>query len=58
MNGVPAEMLRFPNTPHVGSILGPIGHRRAENEALLDWMNRWVLGVASADEKELAAAPA
>jgi hypothetical protein len=51
-------MLRFPNTPHVGSILGPIGHRRAENEALLDWMNRWVLGVASADEKELAAAPA
>ena len=58
VNGVPAEMLRFPNTPHVGSIVGPIGHRRAENEALLDWMNRWVLGVASAGEKELAAAPA
>jgi dipeptidyl aminopeptidase/acylaminoacyl peptidase len=58
VRGVPAEMLRFPNTPHVGSILGPIGHRRTENEALLDWMNRYVLGVASADEKELAAAPA
>lgn len=58
VNGVPAEMLRFPNTPHVGSILGPIGHRRAENDALLEWMNRYVLGVASPDEKELAAAPA
>ena len=58
VNGVPAEMLRFPNTPHVGSIMGPIGHRRAENEALLDWMNRWVLGVPTAGEKEPAAAPA
>jgi dipeptidyl aminopeptidase/acylaminoacyl peptidase len=45
--GVPAEMLRFPNTPHIGSIMGPIGHRRAQNEALLDWMNRYVLADAS-----------
>ena len=59
VNGVPAEMLRFPNTPHVGSILGPIGHRRAQNDALLDWMNRHVLGVAAeADEKEAVGAPA
>jgi dipeptidyl aminopeptidase/acylaminoacyl peptidase len=58
VNGVPAEMLRFPGTPHVGSIMGPIGHRRAENDALLDWMNRYVLGVESAGEKELAATPA
>ena len=43
VNGIPAEMLRFPNTPHVGSMIGPIGHRRAQNEALLDWMNRHVL---------------
>jgi dipeptidyl aminopeptidase/acylaminoacyl peptidase len=43
VNGVPAEMLRFPNTPHIGSLIGPIGHRRAQNEALLDWMNRYVL---------------
>ena len=48
VNGVPAEMLRFPGTPHVGSILGPIGHRRAQNDALLDWMNRYVLGDAAA----------
>jgi dipeptidyl aminopeptidase/acylaminoacyl peptidase len=59
VKGVPAEMLRFPNTPHGGSILGPLTHRRAQNEALLDWMNRHVLGAAAgADEKELAAAQA
>lgn len=59
VNGVPAEMLRFPNTPHVGSILGPIGHRRAQNEALLDWMNRHVLGAATGTaEQQEAAAPA
>jgi dipeptidyl aminopeptidase/acylaminoacyl peptidase len=59
VNGVPAEMLRFPNTPHGGSILGPISHRRAQNEALLDWMNRYVLGAVTGDgEKQLAAAPA
>jgi dipeptidyl aminopeptidase/acylaminoacyl peptidase len=58
VNGVPAEMLRFPNTSHSGSARGPIGHRRAQNEALLDWMNRYVLGVtAETEEKEAAAVP-
>jgi dipeptidyl aminopeptidase/acylaminoacyl peptidase len=59
VNGVPAEMLRFPNTPHGGSVRGPIGHRRAQNEALLDWMGRYVRGAAAeVDTKEAAAAPA
>jgi len=59
VNGVPAEMLRFPNTSHGGSSRGPIGHRRAQNEALLDWMNLYVLGVAApTEEKEEAAVPA
>jgi dipeptidyl aminopeptidase/acylaminoacyl peptidase len=59
VNGVPAEMLRFPNTSHGGSIVGPIGHRRAQNEALLDWMNRYVLGTpAEADEREIEKAGA
>lgn len=54
VNGVPAEMLRFPNTPHAGSVLGPITHRRTQNEALLEWMNRHVLGVAAqTEEKQL-----
>jgi dipeptidyl aminopeptidase/acylaminoacyl peptidase len=57
VNGVPAEMLRFPNTPHSGSVIGPIGHRRAQNEALLDWLNRYVLDAAveSAEEQTVAA---
>ena len=59
LNGIPAEMLRFPNTPHGGSIIGPIGHRRAQNEALLDWMNRHVLGeVTETAERQVAATPA
>lgn len=59
VNGVPAEMLRFPNTPHGGSILGPITHRRAQNDALLDWMNHHVLGASTrTGEQELAATPA
>lgn len=42
--GVPAEMLRFPGSSHGGSVIGPVGHRRAQNDALLDWMSRYVLG--------------
>jgi dipeptidyl aminopeptidase/acylaminoacyl peptidase len=56
VNGVPAEMLRFPGTPHGGSVIGPIGHRRAQNEALIDWMNRWVLGVETGTRDTAAAA--
>lgn len=55
VNGVPAEMLRFPGTPHSGSVFGPIGHRRAQNEALLDWMNRYVLEAAKDEEQAVAA---
>lgn len=42
-NGCIAEMLRLPESPHDGSIWGPPDLRRAQNEALLDWMNRHVL---------------
>jgi dipeptidyl aminopeptidase/acylaminoacyl peptidase len=59
VNGVPAEMLRFPNTSHGGSVRGPIGHRRAQNEALLDWMKRYVLGAPTqTGDRQAAAAPA
>jgi hypothetical protein len=51
-------MLRFPNTSHAGSVRGPIGHRRAQNEALLDWMGRYVLGAAAREEEQAVAAPA
>ncbi len=43
-NGCTVEMLRMPGADHTASILGPPVYRRAQNEALLDWMNRYVLG--------------
>jgi dipeptidyl aminopeptidase/acylaminoacyl peptidase len=43
-SGCTVEMLRLPHSPHVGSIEGPLPIRRAQNEALLGWMNRYVLG--------------
>lgn len=42
VQGVTAEILRFPGSSHGGSTLGPVTHRRAQNDALLDWMNRYV----------------
>lgn len=42
-NGCVVEMLRIPNSSHTGTIMGAIPARRAQNEALLDWMNRYVL---------------
>lgn len=41
-NGCVAEMLRLPGSSHVGSIHGPIPVRKAQNEALLDWVERYV----------------
>ncbi len=43
-NGCTVEMLRLPDSPHMGSITGPVYIRRAQNLALLEWMNRYVLG--------------
>ena len=45
-NGVTVEMLRFPGTGHGGSMFGPPSHRHAQNEALLDWMTRFVLSTS------------
>lgn len=43
-NGCVVEMLRIPKSPHTGAIRGSIQARRAQNEALLDWMNRYLQG--------------
>ncbi|MBI9046202.1 MAG: S9 family peptidase [Anaerolineaceae bacterium] len=51
-NGCVVEMVRFPNSPHAGSIVGEIPVKKAQNDALLDWMNRYVLGIS---EEEKAA---
>ena len=41
-NGCVVEMLRIPAESHVASITGPIRVQKAQNEALLDWMRRYV----------------
>jgi dipeptidyl aminopeptidase/acylaminoacyl peptidase len=47
-SGCVVEMLRLPNSPHDGSIMGSPVIRRAQNDALLDWMKRYVLGTLRA----------
>ncbi|MGQ0602318.1 MAG: S9 family peptidase, partial [Anaerolineales bacterium] len=42
--GCETEMLRFPNSSHSASINGAPPIRRAQNEALLNWMNSHLLG--------------
>ncbi len=48
-NGCIVEMLRLPGAAHAGTIDGDPVNRRVHNEALLDWMNRYVLGMDSAN---------
>lgn len=43
-NGCIAEMLRLPESPHAGAVVGKPSLRRAQNDALLQWMDRHVLG--------------
>jgi dipeptidyl aminopeptidase/acylaminoacyl peptidase len=52
-NGCTVEMMRFPASPHIGSIAGALSVRREQNDALLDWMNRYVLGIVR-EEKPAA----
>ena len=53
-NGCVAEMLRLPNSSHTGAILGQVPVRTAQNEALIEWMRRYVLP----GKTEAAAEPA
>ena len=41
-NGCTVEMLRIPAQSHVASITGPVRVQKAQNEALLEWMQRHV----------------
>lgn len=54
LQGCPVEMLRLPKMSHAGAIIGPPPIRRAQNEALIEWMDRWILG----KEADLARATA
>jgi dipeptidyl aminopeptidase/acylaminoacyl peptidase len=39
-NGVTTEMLRLPNSSHIGTWNGPVEARVAQNEALIEWFAR------------------
>jgi dipeptidyl aminopeptidase/acylaminoacyl peptidase len=54
-NGVPTEMLRLPNSSHLGTWDGPIPARIAQNEALVDWFKRYLAPVEGA--KQTLASP-
>ena len=41
--GTPSEVLTLPGSSHEGSTYGPPAGRLAHNEALVEWMTRWVL---------------
>lgn len=43
VNGCDVEMLRLPDSSHIGSVAGAPAVRRAKNEAMLDWFIRHVL---------------
>jgi dipeptidyl aminopeptidase/acylaminoacyl peptidase len=46
-NGCKVEMLRMPNSSHQGALRGPLAVRTVHNDALLGWMNKYVLGKES-----------
>jgi dipeptidyl aminopeptidase/acylaminoacyl peptidase len=51
-SGCTVEMLRFPAASHSGHADGKPIVRRAQNQAILDWMNRYVLGEPEKREGE------
>ena len=44
-NGCIVEMQRLPNSSHGESIAGAPLIRKTQNEVLLEWMNRYILGI-------------
>lgn len=51
-NGCIVEMLRLPGGSHVSAIAGPPPLRRAQNSAMLEWFNRYILGIEPEPEAE------
>ena len=45
--GTPSEMLVLPDSSHEGSTYGPVAGRLAHDDALVEWMTRWVAPTAS-----------
>lgn len=44
VNGCEVEMLRLPNSSHGGSVVEPPIARKTQNQAMVAWMDRHILG--------------
>ncbi len=55
-NGCVVEMVRFPNCSHGGATIGSFAARRLHNEALVDWMNRFLLNNPPAAQADVPVA--
>ncbi len=55
-NGCIVEMVRFPNASHGASIFGAPAVRTAQNDALLGWMNLYVMGKTEQTPEQVAEA--
>jgi dipeptidyl aminopeptidase/acylaminoacyl peptidase len=42
--GCPVEMVRFPGGGHMMAVMGSPEMRKVQNEALLEWMDRYIPG--------------
>lgn len=56
-NGCIVEMLRLSGGSYNGSWFGDPTRRRAQNQALLNWMNCYVLGIDSGTTQEVVVQP-
>jgi dipeptidyl aminopeptidase/acylaminoacyl peptidase len=52
VNGCIVEMMRFPSGSHIMSIGGDLVSRRTENQEILKWFNRYILGNTPEGEEE------
>jgi dipeptidyl aminopeptidase/acylaminoacyl peptidase len=52
LRGCITEMVRLPGSSHAGSIIGAPKIRRAQNDALLEWMNRFLLGESEVENEQ------
>jgi len=50
-NGVQTEMVRLPNSAHVGSWNGPVAARAGQNAALVEWFTRHLVPAKHPQER-------
>jgi hypothetical protein len=49
-------MMRFPNSSHNAASIGSLAVRRVHNEALLEWMQRFLIKMPASESADIQAA--